>query len=43
MGRTASGVKGMELTSNICVGAELVNIDQQVLIVTERIWQENTY
>lgn len=42
MGRTASGVKGMELTSNICVGAELVNIDQQVLIVTEKGYGKKT-
>ncbi len=42
MGRTASGVKGMDLESATVVGAEVVNPDQLVLIVTEKGYGKKT-
>lgn len=35
MGRTASGVKGMDLDGSLVVGAEVVTPGQLILIVTE--------
>jgi len=34
MGRTASGVRGIDLSGDIVVGAEVINGDEEVLIVT---------
>ena len=43
MGRTASGVKGIELIDNYyCVGAEIANQDQDVLVVTEKGYGKKT-
>ena len=37
MGRTATGVKGIELSENCyCVGCEIAKDDQDVLVVTEK-------
>jgi len=42
MGRTASGVKGIELGDGICVGLEIANSDQEVLVVTEKGYGKRT-
>ena len=43
MGRTASGVKGIELSENCyCVGAEIAKEDQEVLVVTEKGYGKRT-
>lgn len=43
MGRTASGVKGIELLKNCyCVGAEIAHAGQDVLVVTERGYGKRT-
>ena len=42
MGRGASGVRGMALTSNLCVGAEVVDTNEKVLIVTENGYGKKT-
>jgi len=43
MGRTASGVKGIELKEDEkVIGAEIVNIDQTILIVTEKGYGKKT-
>ncbi len=42
MGRSASGVKGMELDSAVVVGAEVINPDQLILIVTENGYGKQT-
>ena len=36
MGRTASGVKGIDVGDGICVGCEVADKEQQVLVVTEK-------
>ena len=36
MGRSASGVKGIEMDEGICVGCEIAEPGQQILVVTER-------
>lgn len=36
MGRTASGVKGIELDDSTCIGAEIASDDDTVLIVTKK-------
>jgi len=43
MGRTASGVKGIEIGNGICVGCEVTTEDQQVLVVTEKGYGKRTY
>ena len=35
MGRTASGVKGIQLENAICVGCEIAEKNQEILVVTE--------
>lgn len=35
MGRTASGVKGIELDDSICIGMEIAEDNQNILVVTE--------
>ncbi len=43
MGRTASGVKGIELTDNcFCVGSEIAKKGQDVLVVTEKGYGKRT-
>ena len=43
MGRTASGVKGIELSPEcICVGAEVAHVGQDVLVVTEKGYGKRT-
>ena len=42
MGRTASGVKGIELSGAKVVGAEVINPEEQVLVVTEKGYGKKT-
>ena len=42
MGRTASGVKGIELDNATCIGAEIASEDDIVLIVTEKGYGKQT-
>ncbi|HIS38728.1 MAG TPA: DNA gyrase subunit A [Candidatus Onthousia faecavium] len=42
MGRGSSGVKGMELDGSMVVGANVVNDDQNILIVTENGYGKKT-
>lgn len=43
MGRTASGVRGINLVDDICVGAEIANDDNSILVVTEKGYGKKTY
>ena len=42
MGRTASGVKGIDVDDGICVGCEVADKEQQVLVVTEKGYGKRT-
>ncbi len=42
MGRSASGVKGIDLNDSIVIGAEVVRSDSQILIVTENGYGKKT-
>ncbi|MBR2833641.1 MAG: DNA gyrase subunit A [Bacilli bacterium] len=42
MGRTASGVKGIDLGTGICVGLEIASSNQQILVVTEKGYGKRT-
>ncbi len=42
MGRTASGVRGINLDGNECIGAEIANDDSKILIVTEKGYGKQT-
>ena len=42
MGRTASGVKGIDLGDGKCVGCEIANPDEQILVVTEKGYGKRT-
>jgi len=42
MGRTASGVKGIDLGDGICVGCEIAHPGQQILVVTEKGYGKRT-
>ena len=42
MGRTASGVKGIDLGDSKVIGAEVIDPDKQVLIVTEKGYGKKT-
>ena len=42
MGRTATGVKGIDIGDGICVGCEIANDNQQVLVVTENGYGKKT-
>ena len=42
MGRTASGVKGIDLGDGICVGLEIASPDEQILVVTEKGYGKRT-
>ena len=42
MGRTAAGVKGIELGDGKCVGCEIAKNDEQILVVTEKGYGKRT-
>lgn len=42
MGRTAAGVKGIDVGTGICVGCEVADKNQQVLVVTEKGYGKRT-
>lgn len=42
MGRTASGVKGIELDDSTCIGAEIASDDDVVIIVTKKGYGKQT-
>ena len=42
MGRTASGVKGINLTDDICVGTELSEVGKLLLVVSEKGYGKKT-
>ena len=42
MGRTAAGVRGIDIEDAICVGCEIANKDQQILVVTEKGFGKKT-
>lgn len=42
MGRTASGVKGIDVGNGICVGCEVAEANQKVLVVTENGYGKKT-
>lgn len=42
MGRTASGVRGIDVGDGICVGCEVAKDDQQVLVITENGYGKKT-
>ena len=42
MGRTASGVKGIDIGDGVAVGCEIADKDQQLLIVTEKGYGKKT-
>ena len=43
MGRTASGVRGINLDNNKCICCEIVNEDDIILLVTEKGYGKQTY
>ena len=43
MGRTATGVKGIELDGALCTGMEVGDADSNILIVTENGYGKKTY
>lgn len=42
MGRTATGVRGINLSDDICVGAEIVTEGKNILVVTEKGYGKKT-
>ena len=42
MGRTASGVKGIDVGDGYCVGCEVADTDQEILVVTENGYGKKT-
>ena len=42
MGRTASGVKGIDIGDGKCVGCEIANPNEQILVVTEKGYGKRT-
>ena len=42
MGRTASGVRGIDIGNGICLGCEVANANQDVLVVTEKGYGKKT-
>lgn len=42
MGRNAAGVRGINLKDGTCVGAEIVNENEQILVVTEKGYGKRT-
>ncbi len=43
MGRTASGVRGINLDGNTCIGVEIATDDDKILIVTEKGYGKQTF
>ncbi len=43
MGRTASGVKGIDVGDGICVGCEISDQEKQILVVTENGYGKQTF
>ena len=42
MGRTASGVRGIDVGDGICIGCEVADSDQEILVVTENCYGKRT-
>ena len=42
MGRTAAGVKGIELVDEACIGAEIANEDSDIIMVTKNGYGKKT-
>lgn len=42
LGRTASGVKGIELGTSVCIGAEIATDEDTIIIVTEKGYGKKT-
>jgi DNA gyrase subunit A len=42
MGRTASGVKGIELDDSTCIGAEIASEDDAIMIITKKGYGKQT-
>ena len=42
MGRTASGVRGINLSESNCIGLEVVNLDDNIIIATEKGYGKKT-
>lgn len=42
MGRTASGVKGIDVGNGICVGCEVAEPNQEILVITEKGYGKKT-
>lgn len=42
MGRSASGVRGIDVGDGICVGCEIAKTDQQVVVITEKGYGKKT-
>ena len=42
MGRSAAGVKGIDVDEGICVGCEIANGEQEILVVTEKGYGKRT-
>ena len=42
MGRTASGVRGINLGNSVCVGIEIAEQDKEILVVTEKGYGKRT-
>jgi DNA gyrase subunit A len=42
MGRTASGVRGINLNNSVCVGIEIAEDEKQILVVTENGYGKRT-
>jgi DNA gyrase subunit A len=42
MGRTASGVKGIELDNSTCIGAEIASDDDAIMIITKKGYGKQT-
>ena len=42
LGRTASGVRGIDVEDGVCVGMEIAEVGQQILVVTEKGYGKQT-
>ncbi len=42
MGRTASGVKGINLDSSVCIGVEITHEDDKIIIITQKGYGKQT-
>jgi len=42
LGRTASGVRGIDVEDGVCVGMEIAELGQQILVVTEKGYGKQT-